>query len=285
MKKVSVPISYLVLTLISLSMLIFATACGSSGGGPFPAEETPPPNGTPTPANTPTPGSGNTPVPTSTPAGRATPAPGPSPDPFPAAQGPLAPTATDKQGTWISNVYWGYQGQRYMLVLTNIPSTNYTNLSWDQARQAAAEKILNGKSGHLVAITSLEEQRLLMSTFDHCYGKTASATETQSVSAAFASNSDNKNNPLVGMALGGYRENGVWKWVTDEPFVVSQGYWLAGYIPSKPGVDSSLENYLQIYTVNFPDSPTFSRYGWNNYIGNGPDGISQTFGYIVEFEP
>jgi hypothetical protein len=276
MKKVSVPLSYIVLTFISLSLLVFSTACGSGGGGGFIDE-------TPTPAPTATPGDGSTPTPTNTPkptpapVGRATPVPGPSPSPLPTWQGPMAPTATDKTGSWISNVYVSADGHLYMLILTNVPSTNYINLTWEEARLAASEKILFGKAGHLVTITSVAEQRAIMSTFDNCYGKTLSATTTEPVSAAFASGG-NGASPLVGIALGGIREGNIWKWVTGENFDISTGYWLADYLPDNQG---GSEDYLQIFTVLYNDSSTTARYGWNDYTG----GKRETFGYIVEFEP
>jgi hypothetical protein len=279
MKKTSVTLSYIVLTIIGLGILVFSTACGSSSGPPLPD-----PTATPVPTATPGDGSTPTPKPTPTPTvGRSTPVPGPTPTPLSASQGPLTPTTTDKAGAWFSNVYLADNGHQYMLVLTNIPSTNYKNLTWNQARQASSEKILGGKPGHLVTINSLNEQRLLMSTFDNSWGKTASETNTYPVKNAFAANG-NGDNPIVGIALGSYKDSsGIWHWVTDEPCDISKGYWYAEYFPHN---DGGVGNFLQIYSASYIDTYSgqvniSARYGWVDYAGDS----GQTFGYLVEFEP
>ena len=284
MKKVHFPLSYLVLTLMGLSLLLLATACGGGGGG---GGGTPPPDATPTPEPTATPGIGSTPgptptpVPTPVPVGRSTPVPGPSPTPWGASSGPILPTTTDKAGAWISNVYQSPDGHQYVLVLANTASTNYAKMTWLEAQQAAAEKKIGTQNGHLVTITTLDEQRGLMSTFDHSFGKvgsdaTAAVRPVQEVPPTGADGAG--VNPLRGVALGGIRQGGNWQWVTGEPFDLSKGYWLADFIPDNQG---GKENYLQIYTVAFADSATTARYGWNDYAGDS----DQTFGYIVEFEP
>ena len=225
---------------------------------------TPDPNATPSPTPTPTPA----PTPTPNPVRRATPVPGPSPAPWVSVQAPLALTNADVTGAWVSNVYGPTGGHRYIMVLTNIASAGYAKLSWEQARTAASQKQFGGKNGHLVAINSLDEQRSLMSTFDHAVG-----TGGQSAASVLA----DQKNPVRGLAIGAKKTNNVWQWITGEnfPFTDGYAYWTTLSEPSGDG------NYIQFYTESLDaDTTQKSRYGWNDYDGDS----SETFGYIVEFE-
>jgi hypothetical protein len=183
-------------------------------------------------------------------------------------QGPAALTAADVSGSWVSNVYGPSGGHRYIMVITNIAATNYATISWEAARIAAAQKTLGGKVGHLVTINSLDEQSTLMSTFDRAVG-----TNGQSATSVVTGG----KNPMRGMAIGAVKSNNVWQWVTGEgfPFSDGYGYWVSLSEPSGDG------NYLQLFTESLDtDTTQKNRYGWNDYSGD----LSETFGYIVEFE-
>jgi hypothetical protein len=281
MKKASVSISYIVLTLIAISILVFSTACagGGGGGGPVATDEP-----TPTASPSSSPSASSTPSATAppTPTGRTTPGPKPTPLPLSPMQGPIEATASDAPGTWFSSVYkWAVNDHYYMIVLNNTNVTNHDTIDWNQAKKAAAEKVLasNGKQGHLVTITSPEEQRMLMSTFDHCTGRAVNnpSAPLQSVLEILPDTDDQRTNPLLGLAIGAQKIDGTWAWVTGETFEISKGYWIADYFPDNY---AGVENYLHIYTAFYPDNAKTSRYGWDDYKGDP----TQTFGYIVEFE-
>jgi hypothetical protein len=275
MKEQRKPVLHTTIFVLVITLLpLWTTACG--GGTVTIPRGTPDPNATPDPKSVPTPTASPvptaTPVPTPTPPliRRATPVPGPSPTPWSAVQGPTALTTSDVPNSWASNVYGPAGGHRYMMVMANIASTNFAKITWVDARTSASQKQVSGKNGHLVTINSLDEQRLLMSTFDHAIGTGGKSAISVSL--------DGKN-PIRGMAIGAIKNSSTnnWQWITGEPFPFADGYgyWIS---PSEPTGDG---NYLHLFTESLDvDTAQKSRYGWNDYFGND----SETFGYIVEFE-
>ncbi|MBE7499156.1 MAG: PQQ-binding-like beta-propeller repeat protein [Verrucomicrobiales bacterium] len=145
-------------------------------------------------------------------------------------------------------VQWSVNGHWYERV-------DAGQLSWTAARAAAEQRTHEGMRGHLVTVSSAEENRFL--------------TEHPGLGAAEA---DRLNRYWMGGHLGegaAEPEEG-WAWITGEPFVFEN--WSQGE-PNDwpPGEDHLLFNHR------------FSDHGkqWND----APEDYSMSLGYIVEYEP
>ena len=112
-------------------------------------------------------------------------------------------------------------------------------VTWEEAKQ-----ICESVGGHLVTITSVEEQQAIMSVIPN---------ETTS----------------VGYFIGGYSNNGIPCWVTEEPFEYTN--WLEG----EPNNSDGSENVYELYRNS---GELFGK--WNDCASNAAGR-----GYICEFNP
>jgi hypothetical protein len=136
------------------------------------------------------------------------------------------------------------------------------NISWPVANEAAAARTYLGNPGHLVAISSAEENAFI---FELVY------------TPVFT------NFPgITGLGdwvwLGGFQPPGSlepaddWSWVTEEPFDFSN--WDAGQPSDTAGNPNGSQNFLLMWAQGF----------WNDAAGPGFGG-NPVAGYIVEYEP
>ena len=156
-------------------------------------------------------------------------------------------------------IYWdpgvGGNGHYYERILSS-------NLSWSQANATANGLTYNSLSGHLVAITSAEEQAFLQSNL------------TLSGNLRFW--------------LGGYQDTtapdyaepaGGWQWVTGETF--SYANWNQSATPSQ-NQPNNYNGYPENFLATF-----FNAWKWNDLIdyplpifGTG----EQPIGFVVEYQ-
>ena len=135
-------------------------------------------------------------------------------------------------------VRWSGNGHYYEVVLAPY-------ISWEEARNAAAERVYRCRRGHLVTITSQAEQDFVWSLVRSC----------GSVS--------------VQLFTGGYEATpgtGDWSWITGEPMHYTN--WASGE-PNNPGYETVIALGL------------FCTGRWNNVPPSGGWG---SYGYIVEYE-
>ena len=162
-------------------------------------------------------------------------------------------------------VVWPMNGHGYLLV------TQAKSLTWDTARTAA-----QSKGGHLVTITSVEENDFVYSLVG-------------TVDAAYSNNGVGD----IGPWLGGYQPDGSaepaggWTWVTGEPFVYSEWAHCLDDTCAQPDNDGPggiAENYLSYYSnwngSGSPPAPGTNRGPFfNDTYLNSP-----IVAYVVEFE-
>lgn len=138
-------------------------------------------------------------------------------------------------------VVWSENGHFYELVLGSI--------NWNQAKVAAAARTHIGWPGHLVTVTSADENLFLTATFG--------------------------GGPLDGKWLGGVQPPGSpepaggWTWITGESFSF-QG-WFPGGEPNNTGGNESV--------IQFAHSLQAWGKGWNDAVAT-----SNGSGYVVEYE-
>ena len=122
-------------------------------------------------------------------------------------------------------------------------------MTWNQANTAAQTSAYEGMTGHLVTLTSQQENDWLMTAF---------------------------NNPVAAW-MGGYQDtgaddysepNGGWRWVTDEEWDYTN--WQAG----EPNNSGNGENNLATAKAVVGDGDLY----WN-------DRVNTTAQYLVEYEP
>ena len=144
----------------------------------------------------------------------------------------------------------GGNGHFYQLI------NHQAAISWHDARDDAASRVLNGSPGHLVTITSSAESAFLQSTFQSFIGD------------------PNTNVPGVyaWIGLSDEASEGTFAWVTSEPF----GY--SNWAPFEPN-NLDDEDFIAVWRRNFGSGPLWS---WNDFdpIHNAP----VYGGYLVEFD-
>lgn len=120
--------------------------------------------------------------------------------------------------------------------------------SWDTAYQLALDMSYVGMPGHLVTITSLEENTFCYQSFGE-YGGWAGGYQP----------------------FGSIEPAGSWRWITEEPWIFD-AFWGA-----EPNDCCTLapdeENFLRVW---------FSGGGWNDSDGSGCSGNCN---FVVEYEP
>ena len=126
-------------------------------------------------------------------------------------------------------------------------------MTWGEAREAAAQRTYRGRAGHLATISSDEENIFIFDTLIRPSG--------------------------LASYIGGFQPpgspepDGGWRWVTDEPFAYS--HWnprLGGVFPPEPNNLGGDED-----TIDVP--------GNNNGWWNDTSGVDVQSAYIVEYEP
>jgi len=132
-------------------------------------------------------------------------------------------------------------------------------ISWTAARDDAASMTLNGSAGHLVTVTSAEEDAFLKANFESFIGD-----PNTGVPGIFA-----------WIGLSDAANEGSFAWVTGEPF--SYSIWA----PPEPN-DLGGEDYVHLWRRNFGEGPLWS---WNdtNNNPNNPDSPAWTSA-LVEFD-
>lgn len=121
--------------------------------------------------------------------------------------------------------------------------------TWQQARDAAELLEFNGVQGHLVTITSAEEQDFLQNQFPHDVFTVYWLGGFQDKNASDYSEPD-----------------GAWKWVTDEPFEY------ANWAPEEPNnMGTGSEEFLVMYSTSWK---------WNDYYET-----ATAAGYYAEYVP
>ncbi len=135
-------------------------------------------------------------------------------------------------------VQWSGNGHWYEMILDS--------KLWSDAKADSEKHSYNGMTGHLVTITSSEENQFIVDQF--------------------------ANHGLVSAWIGAYQESGTpepdgdWQWVTGETW--SYTNWAAGE-PNDAGGEDQAEIYL-----------------WGEYTGTWNDEKpTVTQGYLIEYEP
>lgn len=137
-------------------------------------------------------------------------------------------------------VQWSENGHYYEVI--------HEIMDWNQARAAAASRTHLGLTGHLLTVTSAEENSFVTASFG-----------AQNLQSIF---------------LGGYQLRGPieaaggWNWVTSEAFT----FW--GWSPGEPNDYQGLEN---VTIFDHPEQP------WGKPWNDVPD-FSLGNGYVVEYE-
>ncbi len=138
-------------------------------------------------------------------------------------------------------IYWDQNGHYYEIVVSPY-------ISWDSARDQAHSRVYQCRRGHLLTITSQEEQDFVWNLLRQSYS-------CGSVPDQFY--------------IGGYEEpvgSGNWQWVTGEPMDFI--YWAPGE-PNNRGYETVIALGL------------FCSGRWNNVPSSGS---WHSRGYIVEYE-
>lgn len=127
---------------------------------------------------------------------------------------------------------------------------NYTQWTWLDAKADAESRTYMGRTGHLVSITSFEEEQLLIANWwgDILYGQPH---------------------------IGGFRLPGSdpvtgWQWVTGEPFVYTN--WRTG----EPNNVGGQEIYLHYQSTDVASTTVYGTWGWN-------DMLNERRGYFIEY--
>ena len=158
---------------------------------------------------------------------------------------------------WMASV--GGNGHFYELVMPDQPLTADDNFSWFEARDSAASTVLFGSTGHLVTVTSFEEDEFLRTSFEN---------ELQI-----------RNYPT---STGGF----AWIGLTDE---VTEGayQWVTGETSSYTHWASTEPNNLgnEDYVLYWRRYEGGNNDGWSwNDSSPGPYEADARLGYIVEFD-
>ena len=128
-------------------------------------------------------------------------------------------------------------------------------MTWEQARTAAAARSFQGAQGHLATLTSRDETDFLINTFG-----------------------PRDSYALGGIQTGSDEPAGGWSWITGEAWDYTD--WDSGE-PNNAFIDNEFENRLAWKTG------TVGR--WNDVAGDVDEGPGQgqyrMNGYFVEYEP
>jgi hypothetical protein len=151
--------------------------------------------------------------------------------------------------TMATPVYWAGNGNYYELV--DLGTT------WDEANAAANAMTYNGVQGHLVTITTAQENIFLTDSFG--------------------------GDALHSHWIGGYQPDGSvepdggWTWVTGEPF--SYNNWAAGGEPN---------NYGDEKYIGFDHGLSVDGKQWNDlpllWDLNDPTALFNCNGFVVEYD-
>jgi hypothetical protein len=131
-----------------------------------------------------------------------------------------------------------------------------TNVTWTEALRASAAKSLNGVTGHLVTITSAQEQEFLTNLVN------------QTVNKGW----DNKS---IWIAASDAGQEGVWKWV-DGP-EAGKTFWTGNQNGSASG--GAFNAWITSYLRNEASSSGMSG-SWSNSTGSGSD-----YAFLDAFHP
>lgn len=132
----------------------------------------------------------------------------------------------------------------------------FTNWTWLEARDDATTRTWMGRTGHLVTITSLEEENVLITNWfaDVLYGQ-----------------------PHIGLFRDPVSDRATgWQWVTGEAFQYSNWFSLPGDVePNDPSVPAR-DVYVHYRSRNVASTTSFDGYGWN-------DMRDERRGYFIEY--
>ncbi|MCI0380485.1 MAG: PEP-CTERM sorting domain-containing protein [Gemmataceae bacterium] len=146
----------------------------------------------------------------------------------------------------------------YGLVLPTSPAGNY---NWFAARDAAANTIHLGSTGHLVTITSAPEDNFLKSTFESMIGRDVLSPRVFG--------------DYAWLGLTDQIAEGQFQWITGESF----GY--SNWSPFEPN-NLGNEDFVWLWRRDFGSGPLWS---WNDAGAFPSTNIpGARIGYIVEFD-
>lgn len=153
----------------------------------------------------------------------------------------------------------GGNGHYYQLVMPDAPQSTDDNFSWSEARDAAAGTTLYGSNGHLVTITSFDEDEFLRTTFED----EIQIRDFPTLPGDF-----------VWIGLSDQTTEGNYQWITGESF--SYTNW-ASTEPNNLGDEDFVHIWRRFEGGN--------QDGWSwNDNGNGPFLPDSRWGYLVEFD-
>jgi hypothetical protein len=154
----------------------------------------------------------------------------------------------------------GGNGHYYDLVLPADPSGN---LTWFQARDAAAATSFLGSAGHLVTITTAAEDAFLRAAFE------------SQLRVDFL---PGDSGDFAWLGLTDAAREGDYRWITGEPFTFSN------WAPPEPN-NLGDEDYIHLWRRDYGDGAG-PRWSWND-TDPGPVVArwdTARFGYLVEFD-
>lgn len=158
-------------------------------------------------------------------------------------------------------ILWNVNGHYYDLILPSDVSGSYT---WFEANNAAQALTFMGSTGHLVTVTSAEEDNFLRSNFAFL------------IAPDVIVNGKTIWGDYAWIGLSDARSEGVYEWVTGEPF--SYTNWAREAPNNFPWIPQG-EDYIHYWTRD-------NVWSWNDLPpGSGsPDWGRNRIGFFVEFE-
>ena len=147
-------------------------------------------------------------------------------------------------------VYSPLTGSYYDYINRDRVTNAFTDWNWLDAKADAQVRTFQGRTGHLVTLTSRAEEQILIDNWigDILYG--------QAIIGGYRLPSAD---PLTG-----------WRWVTGEAF----GY--TNWAPSEPNNTAGQEIYLHYQSIGVQSNTNFVSYGWN-------DMLNERRGYFIEY--
>ncbi len=151
-------------------------------------------------------------------------------------------------------------GSYYDYVNRDIADTGFTTWTWEQAKADAESRTFEGRRGHLVTITSAEEEAILVANWfgDILYGQ-----------------------PWIGAyrAPGSDLASG-WRWVTGEDWGYTNWNQVTGEPNNSPPPESEL--YVHYLSTDVASTTQFGSWGWNDIPNASPRGYFIEYSAVAE---